>query len=69
MASGSVSAYRPPMMPNVTMNSANLVGAACGVASGAVALSHEQWWWAALWVVLTAALVVEGVWRGRKPHS
>jgi len=57
------------MMPNVTISSANLVSAAAGVALGTLAFSHEQWWWASLWVILTTALVVEGLWRGGKARA
>ena len=57
------------MMPIVTISSANLVSAAAGVAMGTLAFSQEHWWWAALWTVMTTALIVEGLWRGRKARA
>ena len=52
-------------MPNVTISSANLISAAAALASGTLSFSQEHWWWAALFTLLTIALVVEGLWRAR----
>ena len=66
MAEAEVSAYHCGMMPIVSIRSSNLVGAACGIAMGTLAFSQGQWWWAALWTVLTPILIAEGLWRARK---
>ena len=54
------------MMPIISISSSNLVGAACGIAMGTLAISHGQWWWTAFWAVMTPVLIAEGLWRARK---